>query len=275
MSGYLTDAGVDVATRRSAWETLTNMNGAYRELLIDAGLAVGGAVPLYGWAADVVSLGRSWSSGTWGDVVFDLAGFVPLFGDGAKGARIAARVDEVRRTLDVANTAMGRMFGATKEAAAKYWDDIARNNRANYERAVANCGSDKRCRDAAALQKGPQYANTPTSDRGTWTGERGDGTFTPNDGGPPITYRNGFPDFSAHSRGNVEIPMTGTPADRRMADQAMRDQLGDPNWTKPSDYTWHHKEDGVTMQLIPTSMNSSYGHTGGASLYTGSNATGF
>ncbi|MGL4309556.1 MAG: HNH endonuclease [Paracoccaceae bacterium] len=274
MSGYLADAGVDVTQRRSAWETLSNMNDAYGELAIDVGLAAGGAIPMVGWGADAIALGRSWSSGTWTDVMFDLAGFVPALGDTAKGARVVAKLDDLRRTLDIANTAMGRMFQSTKEAAAKYWDDVMASRKAAYDEAVRACGTNKACRDSKAPMKGPQYAQTPTTN-GNWVGERGDGVWHPDGGGPPITYRNGFPDFSAHSRGQVEIPMTGLRGDHAMADSAMRNQLGDQNWTRPPGYTWHHKEDGVTMQLVPTSINNTYGHTGGASLYSGANSGGF
>ncbi|KZL20247.1 hypothetical protein PsAD2_01544 [Pseudovibrio axinellae] len=35
-------------------------------------------------------------------------------------------------------------------------------------------------------------------------------------------------------------------------DKAMQDKLGDSEWNKPEGYTWHHKEDGVTMQLVLT-----------------------
>ena len=60
----------------------------------------------------------------------------------------------------------------------------------------------------------------------------------------------------------------------------MREQLGDPKWKRPKDMTWHHKEDGVTMQLVPKSIHgtgagASTPHMGGASMYSGANATEF
>ncbi len=134
------------------------------------------------------------------------------------------------------------------------------------------------------MKKGPQYKNTPTSDKGSWNPSdgRGDGVFTPNNGGPPITYKNGFPDYSSFSKGDVEIPMRGNhSSDFTNADKAMREQLGDPNWKRPRDHTWHHKEDGVTMQLVPKNVHSTGGgasspHMGGASMYgKGSQSTGF
>jgi hypothetical protein len=274
MSGYLADAGVNVAETRTAFTQLQDLNQRYGDLLIDCGLAAGGlAPPPWGTYADVLSLGRSWTNGTWGDVFFDVIGFVPVL-DLVKGARTGLKVNDIRRGVDAANTAMGRVFQSTKQAAAKYWDDVMASRKAAYDEAVRACGTNKACRDSKAPMKGPQYAQTPTNN-GRWAGERGDGVWHPDNGGPPITYRNGFPDFSAHSAGQVEIPMTGLRGDHALADSAMRNQLGDQNWTRPPGYTWHHVEDGVTMQLVPTSLNNTYGHTGGASLYNGANAGGF
>ena len=64
------------------------------------------------------------------------------------------------------------------------------------------------------------------------------------------------------------------------ADKAMREKHG-ADWERPSDYTWHHKEDGVTMQLVPKNVHSTGAgaqspHMGGASMYgNGSQASGF
>jgi A nuclease of the HNH/ENDO VII superfamily with conserved WHH len=222
-------------------------------------------------------LGRSMATGSWWDVAFDLAGFIPLGGDGAKAARLTAKALDARRALDVASTATTRVFQSTKTAAKQYWDDLVTRNRANYDRAVANC-TDQRCRDLAARQKGPQYENIPSSDRGRWSGERGDSTFTPNGGGAPITYTNGFPNFGGHSAANVDIPMTGNRAtDRRLAEEQML--ATNSGWTPPANHVWHHNENGVTMQLVPRSVHDAAlggaTHTGGAALYTGSHQGGF
>jgi len=34
----------------------------------------------------------------------------------------------------------------------------------------------------------------------------------------------------------------------------------------PKDYTWHHVEDGKTMQLVPTDIHDTFPHIGGASV---------
>lgn len=284
MSRYLQAEGVDVATTRTAYDELRQLNSQYGELAADAGLAGASMLPPpAGTAADVVSIGRSVWGGRWGDALFDVVGLIPLGGDAIKGARILNKLNDFRRALDVAGSGMARAFGKTKEAAAKYWDDVVAANRRDYQEALAACNGSRACREAAAAKKGPQYGNTPRSgDNGEWTsGERGDGVWTPSNGGQPITYRNGFPDYSPHSAGDVDIPMRGNrTTDFTAADQAMRDKLGDPSWERPSDHTWHHSENGATMQLIPKSVHATGGgastpHMGGASLYGGSNASEF
>ncbi|MEK9150014.1 MAG: HNH endonuclease, partial [Candidatus Desantisbacteria bacterium] len=104
-------------------------------------------------------------------------------------------------------------------------------------------------------------------------------------GNKPIKYKNGHPDFSEYvyehngTLAKVEIDMQGyvgtiskndnvyevTP-DFNAANEAMRKI--DPNWKKPKNYTWHHNEDGVTMELVPTAIHKNVPHTGGASIVT-------
>jgi A nuclease of the HNH/ENDO VII superfamily with conserved WHH len=77
--------------------------------------------------------------------------------------------------------------------------------------------------------------------------------------------------------GEVEILMTGKDADFTAARDAMRKKLKDNSWPEPSKYsdrpdgyTWHHNENGATMQLVEKTMHdkaiSGASHTGGASI---------
>ena len=36
-------------------------------------------------------------------------------------------------------------------------------------------------------------------------------------------------------------------------------------WRMDKNYTWHELNDGATMQLVPSSINSKFGHLGGVS----------
>lgn len=84
-----------------------------------------------------------------------------------------------------------------------------------------------------------------------------------------IIYRGGSPDFSpfmTHPSGvtSVRIAMTGgNSIDFRLANLA----AGHPEWGSrpPVGWTWHHVEDGLTMQLIPREVNEAFYHIGGAS----------
>jgi A nuclease of the HNH/ENDO VII superfamily with conserved WHH/Phage Mu protein F like protein len=84
-----------------------------------------------------------------------------------------------------------------------------------------------------------------------------------------VIYRDGSPDFTpfrTHPSGvrSVEIDMSGrNKIDVRRANIA----AGHPEWgsSAPAQWTWHHVEDGTTMELIPAIINEKFYHVGGAS----------
>jgi RHS repeat-associated protein len=72
-----------------------------------------------------------------------------------------------------------------------------------------------------------------------------------------------YPDFTPYvhpTNGTVPIKQTGKNKIDFPAADAKR---GLP---RPEGWTWHHHEDGTTMQLIPTIINERFSHTGGASV---------
>jgi len=71
----------------------------------------------------------------------------------------------------------------------------------------------------------------------------------------------GFPDFSAHATHTVTINQTG----RRGVDERLANAAAGLRAT-PKGYTWHHHQDGTTMQLIPRAIHRATGHTGGVGL---------
>ena len=73
--------------------------------------------------------------------------------------------------------------------------------------------------------------------------------------------KNGFPIFNSVSMRNVQIKMTGD----NTADFAAANRKAGLDST-PSGYTWHHHQDGKTMQLVPTDIHAKTGHTGGAGM---------
>ena len=74
-----------------------------------------------------------------------------------------------------------------------------------------------------------------------------------------VKFADGFPDFSQYAIKQVELNnLTGTSKDFSLANKAAGlDKT-------PAGYTWHHVEDGTTMQLIPSDIHSATGHTGGS-----------
>jgi hypothetical protein len=74
----------------------------------------------------------------------------------------------------------------------------------------------------------------------------------------------GYPDFNAVGVVKVEVKISPTgsrPGDFRAANKA----AGFPE--TPKGYTWHHHQDGTTMQLVPHGIHAETGHTGGFSHY--------
>ncbi|MGH0004279.1 HNH endonuclease [Pseudovibrio ascidiaceicola] len=284
MGQQLKDSGVDVDKARSDYKKLQNMQAEYLDLSVQAGLAAGGALPPpLNLPADIGAVGYSLSKGDWWGAALDVVGFIPVVDILAKGGKIADKLNDIRKAINIAGPGLQKGFNKTKDVAAKYWDDLAKKNRKAYDDAIKNCKT-KACKEKHASKKGPQYNNTPkTGDgkKGKWEGERGDSKWIPANGEPPVEYKNGFPDFGPHSKGDVEIPMTGNnKKDFPAADKAMQAKLGDPEWKKPEGYTWHHKEDGVTMQLVPSKMHANGGdikttHVGGAAMYNGGHASDF
>ena len=72
----------------------------------------------------------------------------------------------------------------------------------------------------------------------------------------------GFPDFSAVSIKNVEITFNGNRADDFKAANTAAGYA-----KTPKGYTWHHHQNGRTMQLVPTDIHRKTGHTGGHSIH--------
>lgn len=72
----------------------------------------------------------------------------------------------------------------------------------------------------------------------------------------PIS-KEGFVNFSEHRVDKVDITMSGdSKIDMKLADE----KYGKP---RPDGYTWHHNENGTTMELVPSELNNGMPHTGG------------
>ncbi len=74
--------------------------------------------------------------------------------------------------------------------------------------------------------------------------------------------KDGFPDFSGVAAQTVPVAQTGI----RHADEAAANAAAGLSKT-PEGFTWHHHQDGKTMQLVPTGIHQQTGHTGGVALH--------
>lgn len=148
-------------------------------------------------------------------------------------------------------------------------------------------------------------ARTPASN-GSWEAERGnskwipDGDYVPPEKSPEgkkpysnpeqktwselldkygidgVEFKDGYPDFSPISKGNVEIEgfKTGgteaknanfAKADIELAKQKGCSPEEVEKWRKENNYTWHECEDKKTMQKVPNEIHANIPHDGGRS----------
>jgi A nuclease of the HNH/ENDO VII superfamily with conserved WHH len=126
--------------------------------------------------------------------------------------------------------------------------------------------------DLYIMAKGASHKPPPAGETGQ-AGPTGETSTTPTRNAAlagkkhPVTGvpfdSKGFPDFKAAGvvKAEVKITLTGSRrGDVRAANQAA-------GFAKtPKDYTWHHHQDGTTMQLVPKDIHKATGHTGGYAL---------
>jgi len=124
--------------------------------------------------------------------------------------------------------------------------------------------------DAVTASTPARKPHQPTADKWKEKGgtiqENADGstTYTRSDG-VSVTYsKEGYPDFTPYRHPtvkDVQIEFTGKrDKDFRLADTAagITEKM-----RKDEEYTWHHHQDGKTMQLIKRDVHEQFFHTGG------------
>ena len=88
-----------------------------------------------------------------------------------------------------------------------------------------------------------------------------DWTYTDKHGNK-VPYPNGYPDFKAggHVKAEVEIKQKGNHT------SDFRDAITANGGTQPPGTTWHHNENGTTMQAVDTEVHARFTHRGGVSI---------
>ena len=81
--------------------------------------------------------------------------------------------------------------------------------------------------------------------------------------------KDGYPKFAGVARRRVKIKQTGhRPSDNAAANKAAGLE------STPDGYTWHHHQDGTTMELVPKKIHEQTGHTGGVAGLKNSGGSG-
>ena len=75
--------------------------------------------------------------------------------------------------------------------------------------------------------------------------------------------KDGFPEFSSHAI--KRIPLERGQKGNYTSDFTEANKKSGYSKT-PDGYTWHHHEDGITMELIPTAIHNAARHTGGTAV---------
>ncbi len=138
----------------------------------------------------------------------------------------------------------------------------------NKDKGQKNDGTEGTDADVDYVTK-PRKPHQPNRDKWQEKGgsviDHADGSVTyVNKDGVAVTYNaDGYPDFSSYRHpdvADVEIEFTGNYEKDFDASNA-KANLDET----PDGYTWHHHEDGKTMQLVDSEVHDQFRHTGGMS----------
>ncbi len=158
---------------------------------------------------------------------------------------------------------------------------------------------ENRIMDGTAENENREMANCPREGHGGhWEGERGNSMWYPDRDEIPrnpitnpegktwgeildkygidgIPFVNGEPDFSAISKGTVEIDnftdqRNGKGGNFDQAYEKLAEQRGCTKeevkaWMAENKYTWHERSDCKTMDKVPTEIHGNISHSGGIS----------
>ncbi|AOD14079.1 HNH endonuclease [Xanthomonas fragariae] len=193
-----------------------------------------------------------------------LSNFVPL-GAVAKGAGALGKAARGARALDeAAVAARGLDAAADVSRGTESLADAGRNAEAATEAGKAGASG------VFVKPKTPVWKHAPNPDEWVKKGGKveplGDGSvkYTNKDGVSVIYDKDGYPDFTPHMKQQVEVD--GLVGDRYQDFIKANKAAGfPPIGESPAGYTWHHAQDGRTMQLVPREIHREFRHAGGAS----------
>jgi hypothetical protein len=245
-------------------------------------------------------IGTVWAliDGEWIDAGISALGVVPYIGDLAKAGKLGAFARTIEKAVDLAkvDTEFAR---AARPVLQKIRDGIDTLPLDKLPRAVgeplqrmqhklgdffrADAVATKPVRLEASMLDGrsfflgkanagpnaPLYRNWLESGRRIEVNPDASIAYI-NRQGIGVRYTEGAPDFRPfmnHPSGvrQTRIEVTGShPVDFKRANAA----VGHAEWgsRSPPGYSWHHHEDGTTMQLVRSDVHTEFSHRGGAAL---------
>jgi hypothetical protein len=153
--------------------------------------------------------------------------------------------------------------------------------------------------DKQDIKDNDEFSKNCPVEHGSWEAERGNSKWVPDPDYVPqkknpeqekwsdildkfsidgINFKDGEPDFSEVSKGDVEIESFSTNRDDNFdkADIELAKQKGCrpedvEKWRKENNYTWHECKDMKTMQKVPSIVHNNVSHRGGISEAKGGN----
>ena len=257
--------------------------------LVDSAIDLAGIVdptPI----SDAISLARSAAGGDWISAGLSVVSMLPYAGDAVakplKGAKITEKILNLKKRIaDNAVKARQVVINSLKKDAAIIRAERAKKKGEEISKELTQlCPMEVNRYGTHTPKKGWKQGNERGN--GPWDSKESD--LKPNKiqdiesvtKGKPIQFKDGYPDFSEYIykaegvdgksiNGEVEIQLSKTGKrddDFKLANEAMAKKLGLKRFTEPKDWTWHHNEDGTTMQLVPSKLHNNVPHSGGVSL---------
>ncbi|CAM2064450.1 HNH endonuclease [Sulfidibacter corallicola] len=255
---------IDSPALSNARNYMRQLDQEIKDLLIDAGLDIAGIAdptPI----SDAISAFRSAMRGDWIGAGLSAISMIPYAGDAigktAKGARLMKQINKLKKRLETAQSHYKQVYERTRKALEKRIAKAKRQRKKAKKKGNDNCTDcDGKPSNRLPKTKGKWVEGTPGN--GKWMPDKN----TPEGkkilavtGGEPIPYKDGYPDFSKWSKESVPIEMTGD----NTLDFAQANMAAD--FPDTTGHTWHHHQDGTTMQLIPSDLHNNMPHSGGAS----------
>ncbi len=230
--------------------------------------------------SDAIGAGLSLYRGDFIGAGLSLISAIPYAGDAlgktAKGARLTKKINNLRKRIAAGMQTLNAVKAGASSAIRRR---AAAAVRARLKKEAADkAARSATCKPCAKATGGNRFGTQSPKDGWVNGGERGNSSWKPADpnskaakeisevtGGRPVQFREGFPVFTPYAKRRVEINMRGDHYyDFKAANKAAG--FGDTA-EPPKGFTWHHHEDGVTMELVPQKLhNNVKPHTGGASI---------